>query len=133
MGLISRVSSRTYSKLAMSHDLRQRKSAPKQTSTPNSSKNSPPSKFQHQKPDAQSHQKSNPFPQKFLFATIFLLSGIKSLMIALPYRSTDFDVHRNWLSITYNLPINKWYYEKTNKWTLDYPPFFAYFEFVLGQ
>ncbi|GLH04673.1 Alpha-1,3-glucosyltransferase [Gryllus bimaculatus] len=53
-----------------------------------------------------------------------------------PPRFGDYEAQRHWMEITYNLPIQDWYFNTShndlNYWGLDYPPITAYHSYICG-
>lgn len=60
------------------------------------------------KPRAAREPGSDQWPS--LFQTAVVATAFKILLFP-AYKSTDFEVHRNWLAITHALPVKSWYYE----------------------
>ncbi|KAA8499421.1 Dolichyl pyrophosphate Glc1Man9GlcNAc2 alpha-1,3-glucosyltransferase [Porphyridium purpureum] len=66
-------------------------------------------------------------------ASLLTLSvALRVLLLHARYASTDLNVHRDWMALTWNVHVRDWYTAEISQWTLDYPPLFAYLEYALA-
>jgi len=48
----------------------------------------------------------------------------------------DYEVHRHWMELAVNLPVNEWYQESEQEYAykgIDYPPFCIYLHYIMGR
>ena len=68
------------------------------------------------------HDSLSPTPQveKGFFPHLVIFASSLKLMDIQCYRSSDFDVHRNWLAITHSLPVTGARTRRlSERWTMD--------------
>jgi hypothetical protein len=53
-----------------------------------------------------------------------------------PPKYGDFECHRVWMQVTYNLDVSQWYsdtiYSNKTYWPMDYPPLCAYTHYLMA-
>jgi alpha-1,3-glucosyltransferase len=80
--------------------------------------------------------------QKYLIILVAIL--VRACVGLTPYSGEndppkygDFECHRVWMEVTYNLPVSMWYndtpYSNSTYWPIDYPPLCAYTHLAMAN